>query len=99
MRRPSPATTAAGREEGREMSEQIEPFTLNIPQNELDRLNRKLDDVRWPERETVKDWSQGAPLAKVQALCDYWRNGYDWRRCEAQLNSLGQHRTVIDGLG
>jgi hypothetical protein len=47
------------------MSDQIEPFTLNIPQAELDRLNRKLDDVRWPERETVADWSQGAPLARV----------------------------------
>ena len=81
------------------MSAQIEPFTLNIPQAELDRLARKLDDTRWPERETVKDWSQGAPLAKVQALCDYWRNGYDWRRCEARLNGLGQFKTEIDGLG
>jgi pimeloyl-ACP methyl ester carboxylesterase len=81
------------------MAGQIEPFTLNIPQAELDRLARKLDDVRWPEKETVKDWSQGAPLAKVQALCDYWRNGYDWRRCEQRLNGLGQFKTEIDGLG
>jgi len=81
------------------MSDQIERFELHIPEDQLDRLRRKLDDTRWPERETVSDWSQGAPLAAVQALCDYWREGYDWRRCEAMLNRLGQHRTTIDGLG
>ena len=55
--------------------------------------------TRWPERETVGDWSQGAPLAKVQALCGYWRDTYDWRRCENMLNGFGQFRTEIDGLG
>ena len=81
------------------MSDAVTPFTLSIPQEALDDLARRLDAVRWPERETVSDWSQGAPLAKVQALCEHWRNGYDWRRCEAQLNELGQFRTELDGLG
>ena len=81
------------------MSDQVTPFSLSIPQEALDDLARRLDAVRWPERETVDDWSQGAPLAKVQALCDHWRNGYDWRRCEAQLNEFGQYRTELDGLG
>jgi pimeloyl-ACP methyl ester carboxylesterase len=81
------------------MSDAVMPFTLSVPQAEIDDLYRRLDHTRWPERETVDDWSQGSPLAKVQALCAYWRNGYDWRRCEAQLNALGQYKTAIDGLG
>lgn len=76
----------------------IESFPLAVPQADLDDLHRRLDHARWPEKEPVDDWSQGAPLAKVRALCDYWRNGYDWRRCEARLNALGQYRTEIDGL-
>ena len=79
------------------MSE-IRPFTLDVPQEELDRLNRRLDDVRWPERETVDDWTQGTPLAALQELVSYWRNEYDWRACEAQLNGFGQFVTEIDGL-
>jgi pimeloyl-ACP methyl ester carboxylesterase len=81
------------------MSQDITPFTLDIPQAALDDLARRLDATRWPDRETVDDWTQGSPLAKVQALCGYWRSGYDWRRCEARLNALGQFKTQIDGLG
>ena len=81
------------------MSDAVVPFTLSIDQAQLDDLNRRLDATRWPERETVDDWTQGAPLAKVRALCEHWRRGYDWRRCEATLNALGQFRTEIDGLG
>ena len=81
------------------MSEAITPFTLAIPQAELDDLKERLARTRWPERETVDDWSQGAPLAKVQALCAHWRDKYGWRRCEAKLNGLGQHKTTLDGLG
>ena len=81
------------------MSDAVTPFVLNIPQSQLDDLNHRLDLTRWPEKETVDDWSQGAPLSKVRALCDHWRHGYDWRRFEARLNALGQFRTEIDGLG
>ena len=81
------------------MSDAIQPFVLNIPQDQLDDLNHRLGHTRWPERETVADWTQGAPLAKVQALCDHWRHRYDWRRFEAALNGLGQFKTEIDGLG
>ncbi len=77
---------------------QIRPFTLAIPQSQLDDLNTRLDNTRWPEREAVADWSQGVPLAALQDFVAYWRKGYDWRRCEARLNSLGQHITEIDGL-
>lgn len=81
------------------MTGSIEAFHLAIEQEKLDDLKSRLARTRWPDRETVADWSQGAPLAKVQALCAYWREGYDWRRCERKLNALGQFRTEIDGLG
>lgn len=77
---------------------QIRPFTLAVPQAQLDDLNRRLNQTRWPERETVDDWSQGTPLAALQDLVAYWQDGYDWRRCEARLNALGQFTTEIDGL-
>ena len=76
----------------------IKPFRLDVPQSALDDLRRRLADARWAEKETVDDWSQGTPLAVLRELCDYWRDGYDWRRCEARLNALGQHLTEIDGL-
>ena len=80
------------------MSNPVTPFTLDVPQAQLDDLARRLAAVRWPERETVDDWSQGAPLDHVKALCAHWRDGYDWRRCEAMLNGFGQFKTEIDGL-
>ncbi len=88
--------SAYGRER---LPSSIEPFELSIPDAALDDLRERLTRTRWPERETVGDRSQGAPLARVQDLCAYWRDSYDWRRCEAQLNALGQFRTSIDGLG
>ena len=77
---------------------QVRPFTLAVPQSQLDDLRARLDQTRWPERETVADWSQGTPLAVLQELTAYWSTGYDWRACEARLNALGQFITEIDGL-
>jgi len=77
---------------------EVRAFALEVPEAQLDDLRRRLDQARWPERETVADWSQGTPLAVLQELCRYWRDGYDWRRCEARLNALGQFVTTIDGL-
>ncbi len=76
----------------------IKPFTLAIPDSQLADLNTRIDLTRWPEKETVEDWSQGTPLAALQELVAYWRSGYDWRLCEARLNALGQFVTEIDGL-
>ena len=78
--------------------DRIRPFTLAIPQSQLDDLALRIDLTRWPEKEAVDDWSQGTPLAALQELVGYWRRGYDWRRCEARLNALGQFVTEIDGL-
>jgi len=80
------------------LDETIRPFHLAIPDLQLDDLRTRLAATRWPECETVGDWSQGVPLGRVKALCDYWRTDYDWRRCEAALNGWGQFVTDIDGL-
>ena len=76
----------------------IRPFTLAIPEAELAALHARLDLTRWPERETVGDWTQGVPLAILRDLAAYWRTRYDWRACEARLNAHGQFITEIDGL-
>jgi pimeloyl-ACP methyl ester carboxylesterase len=76
----------------------IRPFRLATPQSALDDLHDRLDRIRWPEAETVADWSQGVPLAAMRDLVDHWRHRYDWRACEAQLNGFGQFVTEIDGL-
>ncbi|MFY0580741.1 epoxide hydrolase family protein [Cystobacter fuscus] len=81
------------------MTDHIEPFHLSVPQSELDELRARLRHTRWPDPGTVEDTRQGPPLARIRALAERWCEGYDWRRCEALLNSLGQHRTEIDGLG
>ncbi|HEX9868671.1 MAG TPA: epoxide hydrolase [Candidatus Tectomicrobia bacterium] len=81
------------------MTEPIQLFEINVAQHALDDLRERLLRTRWPDAELVGDWSQGVPLLKIRALCDYWAEGYDWRRCEQVLNGFGQYRTTIDGLG
>ena len=76
----------------------IRPFRVNVPEAELTELRRRIDATKWPERETVKDQSQGVQLATIQALARHWATEYDWRRCEARLNALPQFITEIDGL-
>ena len=80
------------------MPDPIEPFTVALPDAALADLRARLAMTRWPDAETVEDWSQGVPLQAAQALCAYWRDHYDWRRCEAALNAFPQFTTVIDGL-
>jgi pimeloyl-ACP methyl ester carboxylesterase len=77
----------------------VEPFLIDVPQAELRDLRDRLRRTRWPEAETVPDWSQGVPLAYLRDLCQYWAEHYDWRATERRLNALPQFRTEIDGLG
>lgn len=79
-------------------SNSIQPFKLSIAQSDLDDLQTRLRLTRWPDKEIVTDWSQGAPLAAIQQLCEYWQTKYDWRKCEALLNSYPQFTTTIDGI-
>ena len=80
------------------MSNAITSFEIQIPDAELEDLRRRLAATRWPDRETVDDWSQGIPLAYVQEVVGYWGEKYDWRAREARLNSFPQFKTNIGGL-
>ncbi|MGE6321260.1 epoxide hydrolase family protein [Pseudomonas oryzihabitans] len=81
------------------MTALIQPFSIDVPQAQLDDLAIRLRLTRWPDRETVSDGSQGPQLARLQALVERWRGEYDWRAAEALLNGWGSSRTEIDGLG
>jgi pimeloyl-ACP methyl ester carboxylesterase len=76
----------------------IRPFRINVPEEELADLHRRIAATRWPDRETVTDDSQGVQFVTTQALARYWATAYDWRKLEARLNALPQFMTEIDGL-
>jgi pimeloyl-ACP methyl ester carboxylesterase len=76
----------------------IRPFQVEIPEEELAELRRRIKATRWPSKELVADRSQGVQLATLQALARYWTTDYDWRTCEARLNALPQFTTQIDGV-
>jgi epoxide hydrolase len=76
----------------------IRPFRIAVSEAVLSDLKQRLRNTRWPDRELVDDWSQGAPLAWVQDMCHYWCEAYDWRSREAKLNRFDQFLTEIDGL-
>ena len=88
----APATRQAAEERS------LRPFTVHVPQAELDELRRRIAATRWSDRETVTDRSQGVQLEKLQALVRYWGTDYDWRKAEAKLNALPQFLTTIDGI-
>jgi pimeloyl-ACP methyl ester carboxylesterase len=75
----------------------IRPFQVDVPDEALEDLRRRIAAVRWPSMELVDDRSQGVQLATIEALARYWATEYDWRRCEAKLNALPQFKTEIDG--
>jgi pimeloyl-ACP methyl ester carboxylesterase len=77
---------------------EIRPFQLEIPEEQLDDLRRRIEATRWPTKELVDDRSQGVQLATMRELARYWTTEYDWRECEAKLNALGQFMTEIDGV-
>src|SRR5437763_15119297 len=76
----------------------LRPFRVDMPEEALADLRRRIAATQWPEKETVADQSQGVQLATTQALARYWATDYDWRKCEAKLNALPQFMTEIDGL-
>ena len=79
------------------MSE-IRPYTINVADEEIERLKSRLEISRFPEKETTDDWSQGAPLAYVKNITDYWLNQYDFKRLESRLNKYENLITEIDGV-
>ena len=83
---------------GVETASEIRPFHVDVPEEELDDLRRRIAATRWPSKELVDDPSQGVQLATLQELARYWATDYDWRRVEARLNALPQFMTEIDGV-
>jgi pimeloyl-ACP methyl ester carboxylesterase len=85
------------------MTDEIVPFSIAVPQADLDDLAARLGRTRWPDRETTagtdQPWQQGLPLDVAQRIAAHWAGGYDWRRAEARLNAFPQFRTEVDGLG
>jgi pimeloyl-ACP methyl ester carboxylesterase len=77
----------------------IRPFRIDVPEEDLVDLRRRIAATQWPEKETVADESQGVQLATIQELARYWATDYDWRKCEAKLKALPQYITGMDGLG
>ena len=92
------SSTGSSSATGTSSATAIRKFRVNVPEAELTELRARINATRWPERETVKDESQGVPLAGLQELARYWGTEYDWRECEAKLNALPQFITQIDGL-
>ncbi|HST66942.1 MAG TPA: epoxide hydrolase [Mycobacteriales bacterium] len=76
----------------------VRPFRIEVPEQELVELRRRIAATRWPNQELVTDRSQGVQLATIRELARYWAGDYDWRRCEAKLNALPQFTTEIDGV-
>ena len=79
-------------------SDAIRPFRVNFSDTKLSELRNRISATQWPDRETVKDQSQGPQLATMQNLARYWATEYDWRKVEARLNDLPNFVTEIDGL-
>jgi pimeloyl-ACP methyl ester carboxylesterase len=76
----------------------VRPFRIDVPEEDLADLRRRILATRWPSKELVKDRSQGVQLEALQELARYWATEYDWRRCETRLNALPQFMTEIDGV-
>lgn len=80
------------------MSEAIQDFSIDIAEDALEDLRRRLAGTRWPDAETCDGWNQGVPLAYAHELASYWAGAYDWRRCERLLNGWQHFTTDIDGI-
>src|SRR5947209_7755823 len=76
----------------------VRSFHINVPEEDLDEMRRRIAAARWSSKELVADQSQGVQMATMQELARYWATEYDWRKCEAKLNALPQFMTEIDGL-
>ncbi|NBU27755.1 MAG: epoxide hydrolase, partial [Caulobacteraceae bacterium] len=73
-------------------------FPVSIPEQSIEDLKHRLRNTRWPDAETVGDWTQGVPLKWLREVCDYWVDGYDWRLVETELNQTGSHRLSVEAF-
>jgi pimeloyl-ACP methyl ester carboxylesterase len=94
----SASNPAAAADQAKAENGAIRPFDVEVPEEDLDDLRRRIGATRWPSKELVADRSQGVQLATLQELARYWTSDYDWRKAEAKLNALPQFTTEIDGV-
>jgi pimeloyl-ACP methyl ester carboxylesterase len=94
----SGTTPAAAADQAKAENGAIHPYDVDVPQEDLDDLRRRIAATRWPSKELVADRSQGVQLEALQALARHWTTDYDWRSAEARLNALPQFKTEIDGV-
>lgn len=80
-------------------TDDVVPFEVHVPQAAIDDLRLRLSLIRWPDQETVEDWSQGVPLSAAKSLINHWSQDYDWRTFESRINAFAQYRTRIDAVG
>ena len=95
---PSDDLAAPASQPGKRAPDAIVPFTIKVPADVLSDLKVRLELTRFPDEIEGSGWDYGASLAYMKELVAYWRDQYDWRTHEAQLNSFDQFTTVIDGL-
>jgi pimeloyl-ACP methyl ester carboxylesterase len=94
----TPSRTTGGGVQPMETHPAVRPFRVDVPEEDLDDLRRRIAAASWPTKELVEDRSQGVQLATLKALARYWTTDYDWRKVEAKLNALPQFKTEIDGV-
>ena len=94
----TPSRSTVGGVQPMETHPAVRPIRIDVPEEDLDDLRRRIAATRWPSKELVEDRSQGVQLATMQELARYWTTDYDWRKAEAELNALPQFTTEIDGL-
>src|SRR5208282_5289359 len=92
-----PSSANPGRSGLMSSETEIRPFRVDMPDEAIADLRRRIAATRWPSGELVADRSQGVQLATIRELVRYWTTDYDWRKCEASLNALPQFTTEIDG--
>ena len=73
----------------------IKDFSINIPEEKLDDLKKRLELTRWPDKETPSDWTQGIPLSYMKEIHSYWLNEYDWNKELAIINAFPQFLSLI----
>ncbi|KAL8946190.1 MAG: hypothetical protein Q9222_007381, partial [Ikaeria aurantiellina] len=74
----------------------IEPFTLSVPEEQLERLSQKLSYTTFPDEHEAAEWAYGAPLSDIKRLTKYWQESYSWRTTEARINDLPNYKTPIE---
>ena len=94
----TPSRSTGGGVQPMETHPEVRPFRVDVPEEDLDELRRRIAAASWPTKELVEDRSQGVQLATLKALARYWQTDYDWRKAEEKLNALPQFTTEIDGL-